>query len=98
MSEEDISINLLNKQLSIKCSPDMKTDLLESARYLDEKLRSSCDNRQSPELNTIIMLTALNITYELLALQRTHSTYSEQLSAQLDKLDANILLMLEQSS
>jgi len=61
-----VTIRLLDKDYQVACPPEERAALLESARYLDEKMREIRDNRKMIGSERVAVMAALNITHELL--------------------------------
>ena len=66
MSMVDTDIQILDKSFTIKCPSEQQTQLLESAAYLDQKMREIKGHNQLMNLERVAVLAALNTTYELL--------------------------------
>ena len=72
MKSETIPVNItiLDREYQIACSEEEYAPLLESARYLDEKMREVKAGGRIIELDRIAVITALNITHELVQARR----------------------------
>ena len=90
-----VTITLLNRELSIKCDPSMEQSLRASAEHLDQRLQKACHERKHPELSTVILLTALNLSYELLALKSHQDDFQDQIADKIDHIDSSLLQILE---
>lgn len=60
-----VEILVLGKPYRIACTESERDDLLESARYLDQKMREVRDVGRVVGLDRIAVMAALNITHEL---------------------------------
>lgn len=72
MSEQEsrpISIRILDKEYQVACPPDEREALLDSARYLDDKMREIRDSRKMIGADRVAVMAALNITHDLLKCQ-----------------------------
>ncbi len=61
-----VTIRLLDKDYQVACPAEERAALLESARYLDEKMREIRDKRKMIGSERVAVMAALNITHELL--------------------------------
>ncbi len=87
---ETVSVNILSKDYQVSCPPDEKQALLQSAAYLDKKMREIRDGGKVIGLERIAVMTALNMSYELMqATQNSGSSAgaNEKLSVLTDKID-----------
>lgn len=66
MSEnQTISVHLLDKDYKIACPPDEQEALYRAARSLDARLRAIRDGGNVVGLERIVIMAALNLSYEL---------------------------------
>lgn len=64
-----VTIRVLDKEYQIACPPEEREALLESARYLDGKMREIRDTRKMVGADRVAIMAALNITHDLLKCQ-----------------------------
>ncbi|HEX7348835.1 MAG TPA: cell division protein ZapA [Rhodanobacteraceae bacterium] len=101
MAEESVTVNikLLDREFLVGCQPDEREGLLSAAETLDRKMREIKQASRSPGYDRIAALAALDMTHELLVLQRSQSAVSanagEQLSMLRRKLEAALDAHLE---
>jgi cell division protein ZapA len=98
MSEERISrvsVRLLDREYQVACPADQRSDLLDSAEYLDAKMREVRDTGKIVGLDRIAVISALNITNELISLRRNGSTLESDVSAKLKTLRERVESALE---
>lgn len=99
MSEERISrvsVRLLDREYQVACPADQRSDLLDSAEYLDAKMREVRDTGKIVGLDRIAVISALNITNELISLRRTGSTLESDVGAKLKTLRERVESALAQ--
>lgn len=73
MSEEQaipVTIKILDKEYKLACKPDEEEGLVMSAQYLDAKLREMRQRTSGLNSDRLAIVTALNITHELIQLRR----------------------------
>jgi len=68
MSEKTtaVTIRVLDKDYQVACPAEERVALLESARYLDEKMREIRDSRKMIGSERVAVMAALNIANDLL--------------------------------
>ena len=64
--QDPVTITILEKEFRIACPPEERDALLNSARYLNEKMREVRDSGKVVGLDRISVMAGLNITHELL--------------------------------
>ena len=72
MSENDVarvSVRILEKEYFIACPYDERSDLLDSAEYLNGKMREIRDSGKVVGLDRIAVIAALNLANELLRIR-----------------------------
>ncbi len=65
-----ISVRILEKEYQVACPVEERSDLLDSAEYLNGKMREIRDSGQVVGLDRIAVMAALNLTNELLKLRQ----------------------------
>lgn len=66
---ETVEINLLGKDYQVACPAEERENLLEAARYLDEKLTDAASRIQASGEKVAVM-AALNVAHEFIRFQR----------------------------
>ena len=73
MSEKEptaVAVRILDKEYFVGCPPDERNDLLESAEYLNKKMREIRDTGKVVGADRIAVMAALNMANELLRLRK----------------------------
>ena len=73
MSEKEptaVTVRILDKEYFVGCPPDERNDLLESAEYLNKKMREIRDTGKVVGADSIAVMAALNMANELLRLRK----------------------------
>ena len=89
MSSKGINISIMGKDFSVACPPQEQEDLLAAARYLDQNMKDIQKTGKIIGAERCAIMAALNITNELLKLQRD-TQGQEQVQARLNSLQAKI--------
>jgi cell division protein ZapA len=98
MSEERmtrVSVRLLDREYQVACPADERSDLLDSAEYLDAKMREVRDSGKVVGLDRIAVISALNLANELIKLRRNGSAVDTDLGARLRTLRERVETALE---
>ena len=64
-----VSVRILDKEYTIRCPADERTDLLDSAEVLNAKMREARDATGVVGLDRIAVIAALNMASDLLHAQ-----------------------------
>jgi cell division protein ZapA len=91
-----VSVRLLDREYQVACPQDERSDLLDSAEYLDSKMREVRDSGKVAGLDRIAVISALNLANELIKLRRNGSTVDADLGAKLRTLRERVESALEQ--
>ena len=65
-----VSVRILEKEYQVACLPEERSELLDSAEYLNLKMREIRDGGNIIGLDRIAVMAALNLANELLKLKR----------------------------
>jgi cell division protein ZapA len=98
VSEERIarvSVRLLDREYQVACPADERSDLLDSAEYLDAKMREVRDSGKVVGLDRIAVISALNIANELIKLRRNGSVVESDVGTKLRALRERVESALE---
>jgi cell division protein ZapA len=64
-----VTVNILDRDYQISCSPEEEALLRSAATYLDEKMREVRDRGNVIGIDRIAVMAALNIAHEFLQLK-----------------------------
>jgi cell division protein ZapA len=98
MSEERISrvsVRLLDREYQVACPAEERSDLLDSAEYLDAKMKEVRDSGKVVGLDRIAVISALNIANELMKLKRNGTSLEGDVGAKLKSLRERVESALE---
>jgi cell division protein ZapA len=91
ISQNTISVKILDKEYQVSCPPDEVEALRRSAEYLDKQMREIRTNSSVFGLDRIAVMAALNITNDLLRqiklVRRLKTGGETQVQAMSEKLD-----------
>jgi cell division protein ZapA len=86
---EPVSVTILDKKYQFACEPDQRSDLIEAARLLDERMSEIKDAGRLMSLERIALQAALNFSAELVHLRRNEDLREDQ-------IDRKIRMLAEQ--
>jgi len=86
MDSEPISVAILDHEYQFACQPHERKALKEAAIFLDERMRATRGTGRLMALERIAVMTALNLSDELLKLQK-NERYRQ------DNVDSRIRLL-----
>ena len=91
-SSNSVTVHILDKEYSIICPPQERSNLVSAARYLDGKMREIRSSGKVIGADRIAVMAALNITHDLLHRQDTpelavNGTTREQVRDLLERVD-----------
>lgn len=98
MSEDRVarvSVRLLDREYQVACAAEERSDLLDSAEYLDAKMREVRDTGKVVGVDRIAVISALNIANELIKMRRNGSSVDADLGAKLQRLRERVEAALE---
>lgn len=91
-----VTVHILDKDFQISCQRGEQDSLMASARYLDQRMREVRQSGRFIGLDRIAVLTALNITHELLQLRKAHNICDDTLVQRILSLHRTIEIALNQ--
>jgi cell division protein ZapA len=90
-SPEPISVAILDRDYQFACEPEERKALREAAVFLDDRMRSIKGAGRLMALERIAVMTALNLSDELLKLQKNEKHRKEKVDSRIrmlaDELD-----------
>jgi cell division protein ZapA len=98
MSDDRISrvnVRLLDRQYEVACPAEERSDLLDSAEYLDAKMREVRDTGKVVGLDRIAVISALNIANELIKLKQQGTSLEGDIGSRLKTLRERVESALE---
>jgi cell division protein ZapA len=81
-----VSVRILEKEYQVACLPEERSELLDSAEFLNTKMREIRDGGSIVGLDRIAVMAALNITHELLRLRGRGETQDSDVGQKLRQL------------
>lgn len=82
-----INISVLQKEFKIKCPKSKVNDLEEAARYLNVRMNNLSKGEQNINIDRLAIITALNITHELINHRNQKYTLTERIRKLKSKIE-----------
>ncbi len=92
---QPINISILDKDYKVACPVGEQSALLESARFLDHKMREVRDSGNIMGSERIAVITALNMANDLLRTSTVDKEIGPELPPRLKDLESKISRVLE---
>ncbi|MGI9233656.1 MAG: cell division protein ZapA [Woeseiaceae bacterium] len=92
-----VSVRILDKEYQVACPPHERTDLLDSAEVLNEKMREIRDSGRIVGLDRIAVMAALNMANELLHAQARDQELEGGISSRLKSISDRVDHVLSSS-
>ena len=94
---QPINVSILDKDYKVACPPGEQSALLESAKYLDSRMREVRDTGNIMGSERIAVITALNMANDLLQSVNVDKSIGRELPPRLKDLENKISRVLEQA-
>ena len=94
---QPINISILDKDYKVACPAGEQSALLESAKFLDNKMREIRDSGNIIGSERIAVITALNMANDLLHTSNVDKEIGQELPPRLKDLESKISRVLEQA-
>ena len=90
-----VSVRILEKDYQIACPIEERSDLLDSAEFLNSRMREIRDSGKVVGLDRIAVIAALNMAYELIRLRKSDSNLESDVGGRLRILRERVESALE---
>ncbi len=90
-----VSVRILEKEYQITCPVEERSDLLDSAEFLNSRMREIRDGGKVVGLDRIAVIAALNMANELLRLRKSDSNLESEVGGRLRILRERVESALE---
>jgi len=85
-----VSVRILEKEYQVSCPASERTDLLDAAEVLNERMRSIRDSGKVVGLDRIAVMAALNLANELLKVRAKEESIETSLGPRLKLLSDRV--------
>jgi len=93
-----VTVHILDKDYRVSCESGDRTSLLESVRFLDEKMREIRKTGKVIGTDRIAVMAALNLAHELLGQQTQKESSSQSAGKRIKALQNKIEIALNSTN
>ena len=86
LESQPISVTILDREYQFACKPEERKVLQEAAAHLDERMRTIKRDGRLMALERIAVMTALNLSDELLKMQKLEEHRKQNVDHRIRKL------------
>jgi len=100
MSEKEsatVTVRILEKEYFVSCPQDERADLLDSAEYLNKKMREIRDTGKVVGADRIAVMAALNMANELLRLRKLDAELQGAVSGRVKNMRERVETALQRT-
>ncbi len=100
MSEKEsatVTVRILEKEYFVSCPQDERADLLDSAEYLNKKMREIRDTGKVVGADRIAVMAALNMANELLRLRKVDAELQGAVSGRVKHMRERVETALQRT-
>ena len=100
MSEKEsatVTVRILEKEYFVSCPQDERADLLDSAEYLNKKMREIRDTGKVVGADRIAVMAALNMANELLRLRKLDNELQGAVSGRVKNMRERVETALQRT-
>ncbi len=90
-----LSVRILEKDYFVTCGPEERTALLDSAEFLNSRMREIRDSGKIIGLDRIAVMAALNLAHEVIRLRTSTTGNEQELGSRLKSLRERVETSLE---
>jgi cell division protein ZapA len=99
VSERDarpLSVRILEKEYMVACAPDERSELLDSAEFLNGRMREIRDSGKIVGLDRIAVMAALNLAHEVISMRARESGTEQEMGHRLKTIRERVETSLQQ--
>jgi cell division protein ZapA len=90
-----LSVRILEKDYFVACAPEERSELLDSAEFLNGRMREIRDSGKIVGLDRIAVMAALNLAHEVIRLRGSLTGNEQELGSRLKHLRERVETSLE---
>jgi cell division protein ZapA len=92
-----VSVRIMDKEYVVACSYEERSALLDSAEYLNARMREVRDSGKVVGLDRIAVMVALNLVNELMQLRQRDSQLENEVTGRVRSMRERVESSLEKS-
>ena len=90
MSNEPVSVKVLDREYTVGCAPEEREGLLAAARLLDARMREVRGSNRMAAVDRVAVLAALNLAHELQQVRTEGEQRDREMARLLDDLQRKL--------
>ena len=90
-----LSVRILEKEYMVACAPEERTELLDSAEFLNSRMREIRDSGKIVGLDRIAVMAALNLAHEVMQLRARESDGVQEIGHRLKSMRERVETSLQ---
>lgn len=98
MPQNSQQVTLLGKTFTIDCAADEQAGVEEAAKLLQQRLEDIKQRTYTNNYEHLALMTALNLSHELLLQQQEHQAYVDHTEQRMKVLEETIRQVLEEQA
>jgi cell division protein ZapA len=91
-----LSVRILEKDYMVACAPDERSELLDSAEFLNGRMREIRDSGKIVGLDRIAVMAALNLAHEVISMRARESGTEQEVGHRLKTIRERVETSLQQ--
>lgn len=91
-----LSVRILEKEYMVACSPEERNELLDSAEFLNGRMREIRDSGKIVGLDRIAVMAALNLAHEVITLRQRELSTEQDVGTRLKTMRERVETSLQQ--
>ena len=96
MSEaRPLGVRILEKEYIVACTPEERSDLMESAEFLNKRMKEIRDSGKIIGLDRIAVMAALNLAHEVIKMRARDTGFESETGGRLKVLRERVESALE---
>jgi len=96
MSEpRPLGVRILEKEYIVACSPEERSDLMDSAEFLNKRMKEIRDSGKIIGLDRIAVMAALNLAHEVIKMRARDTSFEHETGHRLKILRERVESALE---
>jgi cell division protein ZapA len=91
-----LSVRILEKEYMVACSPEERSELLDSAEFLNGRMREIRDSGKIVGLDRIAVMAALNLAHEVITMRARETGAEQEVGHRLKSIRERVETSLQQ--
>ncbi len=89
-SPNRVTVTIMDRKFEVVCPPEQIKELHEAARHLDQLMRQTRDASNLVGIDRIAVISALNLSHQLIDIKRNNNDAIHDMSDRINKLQERV--------